>query len=242
MPEQHFVDGTKETGPVLLPSKARCGVRNASLPRHFDWPQEGVCYCSDVEGQGVRNGLWHTIDLLSLPWSEDLWLTNSTEFLEEKLHLERHLDKIYINQTEIFDRGYVRTVVMKMTKGSFELKNLAREQKINGSEANAVAEEEEEEGEVRREWVVFNATADRIIEPRGEWVYKEGTHSTKVALLFYHVVALGRFGWSISSWENLTKPSMPRLSSSFTWASCRRGTVSGWLGRLEQNQRRERSR
>ena len=179
MAEQHFVDGNEETGPLLLPSKARCGVRNASLPRHFVWPEDGVCYCSDVEpGRGVRNGLWHTIDLLSLPWSENLWLTNSTEFLEEKLRLEKHLDRIYINQTESFERGYVRTVVMKMTKGSFELKNLAEK---NESEANAA--EEEEEGEVGREWVVYNATADRIIHPRGEWVFEEGTHSTKVAIL-----------------------------------------------------------
>ena len=218
MPEQHFVDGTKETGPVLLPSKARCGVRNASLPRHFVWPEEGVCYCSDVEGRGVRNGLWHTIDLLTLPWSENLWLTNSTEFLEEKLHLEKHLDKVYINQSEIFDHGYVRTVVMKMTKGSFELKNLA-ERKTNISEANEAEEEEEEEGEVRREWVVYNATADRFIEPRGEWVYEEGTFSTKVPLQFQFLInffGLGRFGWNISSWESLTKLSMPRLSSSFT--------------------------
>ena len=155
-----------------MPSKARCGVRNASLPRHFVWPEEGTCYCSDVEGHGVRNGLWHTIDLLSLPWREALWLTNSTEFLEEKLRLEKHLDLVYINQTEIFERGYVRTVVMKMTKGSFELKNLAER---NASEANV-----EEEEEVRREWVVYNATADRFIQPRGEWVYEEGAHSTKV--------------------------------------------------------------
>ena len=99
-------------------------------------------------------------------------MTNSTEFLEEKLRLENHLDLVYINQTEFFERGYVRTVVMKMTKGSFELKNLAER---NVSEANGLEEEE-----VRREWVVYNATADRFIQPRGEWVYEEGAHSTKV--------------------------------------------------------------
>ena len=180
MPDQHYVDGNDETGPVLLPSKARCGVRNASLPRNFVWPEDSTCYCSDVEsGQGVRNGFWHTIDLLSLPWSNNLWLTNSTEFLEEKVRLEKHLDRIYINQTEIFERRYVRTVVMKMTNGSFELNYLA-ERKINESEANAAVELE---GEMRREWVIYNATADRFIQPRGEWVYEEGTHSTKVALV-----------------------------------------------------------
>ena len=134
----------------------------------------------------MRNGFWHTIDLLSLPWNEALWLTNSTEFLEEKLRLENHLDMVYINQTEIFERGYVRTVVMKMTKGSFELKNLAER---NVSEANfEEGEEKEEEGEVGREWVVYNATADRFIQPRGEWVYEEGTHSTKVSLQFQFLI------------------------------------------------------
>ena len=137
---------------------SRCGVRNASLPRDFVWPEDLTCYCSEVEGGGVRNGLWHTIDLLSLPWSENLWWSDSKEFLEEKLKLERHLDRVYIYQNEIFDRGYVRTVVMKMTKGDFELKNLDQRNK-NVSEAD-LAEE------LRREWVVYNATADRYILPR----------------------------------------------------------------------------
>ena len=173
MSEQHFDGGTDETGPVLVPSKARCGVRNASLPRHFVWPEE-ACYCSDVGGEGVRNGFWHSIDLLSLPWTENLWLTNSTDFLQEKLRLERHLDTTYINQTEIFDRGYVRTIVMKMTKGRFELRNLAQ-----GNASEAILVGEEEDG-VRKEWVVFNATADRVIPPRGKWEHEEGTFSTKV--------------------------------------------------------------
>ena len=174
--EQHFDGGTDETGPVLVPSKARCGVRNASLPRHFVWPEE-ACYCSDVGGEGVSNGLWHSIDLLSLPWTENLWLTNSTEFLREKLRLERHLDTTYINQTEIFDRGYVRTIVMKMTKGRFELRNLAQ-----GNTSEAILAGEEEDG-VRKEWVVYNATADRVIPPRGKWEHEEGTFSTKVRTL-----------------------------------------------------------
>ena len=104
---------------------------------------------------------------------------------------------------------------MKMTKGRFELRNLAQG---NASEAILAGEGEEKDGG-RKEWVVYNATADRVIPPRGKWEHEEGTFSTKVRTLAHPEILLScifcRFGWNISSWESLTTPSTPRFSSRF---------------------------
>ena len=70
-------------GLVLIASKTRCGVKKPDYPSVRD-----KCYClektpgpkrSDA-GDGVKNGFWHKMEVLSLPWHEDLFWPNTTMF------------------------------------------------------------------------------------------------------------------------------------------------------------------
>ena len=70
-----------------------------------------------------------------------------------KLDIEQRLDRMYLHNTVIFGHGYVRSVVMKLLKGSYELHNLtppnvteSREWSPDRTEAPAVEEGEEEAG------------------------------------------------------------------------------------------------
>ena len=82
------------------------------------------CHCYERDKVGVANGFWHKMEVLSLPWHTDLFWPNSSRFKEEKLKLERELDKMYLNSTEMTSKRYVRSVVIKFLKGSYLMENI----------------------------------------------------------------------------------------------------------------------
>ena len=61
----------------------RCGVKRPDYPSLKD-----KCYCLEKvpgpgrkeKGDGVKNGFWHIMEVLSLPWKEELFWPNTTEF------------------------------------------------------------------------------------------------------------------------------------------------------------------
>ena len=73
----------EKVGLLVVPSKNRCGVKKPDYPHIRD-----KCHClekkpgperSDV-GFGVKNGFWHKMEVLSLPWHNDLFWPNTTMF------------------------------------------------------------------------------------------------------------------------------------------------------------------
>ena len=186
LPDQYVTELHNDNvtvGMVVVPNKTRCGVKSADYPSVQD-----TCYCSDVEKAGVRGGFWQVLEVLSLPWKEDLWWPNSTAFKVAKLDIEQRLDRMYLHNTVIFGHGYVRSVVMKMLKGSYELHNLtppnvteSREWSPDRTEAPAVEEGEEEAALV--EYVyddIVEEWARRVIHARGGPRHPAGVFSTLV--------------------------------------------------------------
>ena len=74
---------TEKVGLVLIANKTRCGVKKPDYPSLDD-----KCYCLEkfpgsdrrLKGEGVKNGFWHKIEVLSLPWQEDLFWPNTSMF------------------------------------------------------------------------------------------------------------------------------------------------------------------
>ena len=96
----------------------RCGVKKADYPSIDE-----KCYCFERDAQGVKNGFWHIMEVLSMPWHPDLFWPNTTLFKQRKIELERELDEMYLNSTVINERGYVRSVVIKFKQGKYVLKH-----------------------------------------------------------------------------------------------------------------------
>ena len=73
----------------------------------------------------MKQGYWHTMEVLSLPWHADLGWPNTTMFKQNKVMLEKRLDNMYFNSSTIFSTlKYVRSVVMKFEKGKYQLQHL----------------------------------------------------------------------------------------------------------------------
>ncbi len=96
----------------------RCGVKKADYPSIDE-----KCYCFERDAQGVKNGFWHIMEVLSMPWHPDLFWPNTTLFKQRKIELERELDEMYLNSTVIHERGYVRSIVIKFKQGKYVLKH-----------------------------------------------------------------------------------------------------------------------
>ena len=68
----------------------RCGVKKPDYPSVRD-----KCYCLEKKpgpersdaGDGVKNGFWHKMEVLSLPWHQDLFWPNTSMF---KVRLVTH--------------------------------------------------------------------------------------------------------------------------------------------------------
>ena len=81
---------TEKVGLVLIANKTRCGVKKPDYPSLDD-----KCYCLEkfpgsdrrLKGEGVKNGFWHKMEVLSLPWHEDLFWPNTSMFKVESLKL-----------------------------------------------------------------------------------------------------------------------------------------------------------
>ena len=73
----------EKVGLLVVPSKTRCGVKKPDYPHIRD-----KCYCLEKKpgpersdaGFGVKNGFWHKMEVLSLPWHNDLFWPNTTMF------------------------------------------------------------------------------------------------------------------------------------------------------------------
>ena len=121
----------------------RCGVKKPDYPSVRD-----KCYCLEKKpgpersdaGDGVKNGFWHKMEVLSLPWHQDLFWPNTsmfkvrlvTYFVQEhnplqdaKRLLEKELDTMYYsNSSKIVGHKYVRSVVMKFLPGNYRMQYL----------------------------------------------------------------------------------------------------------------------
>ena len=81
---------TEKVGLVLIANKTRCGVKKPDYPSLDD-----KCYCLEkfpgsdrrLKGEGVKTGFWHKMEVLSLPWHEDLFWPNTSMFKVESLEL-----------------------------------------------------------------------------------------------------------------------------------------------------------
>ena len=83
------VSNSKISEQVLM--TCRCGVKKPDYPSVRD-----KCYCLEKKpgpersdaGDGVKNGFWHKMEVLSLPWHQDLFWPNTSMF---KVRLVMHL-------------------------------------------------------------------------------------------------------------------------------------------------------
>ena len=126
---------------------------------------------------GVSNGFWHSMELLSLPWQDQLWWPNSTAFKQAKVEIEQKLDNLYIGNRRIFELGYVRSIVFKMQKGNFQLINLKNTS--NTTNTTSSGDSEDVETNILREYVL-RGMDKFVIEPKGKWDHEENLTSTKV--------------------------------------------------------------
>ena len=68
---------------IIETENCRCGVKRPDYPSLKD-----KCYCLEKvpgpgrkeKGDGVKNGFWHIMEVLSLPWKQELFWPNTTEF------------------------------------------------------------------------------------------------------------------------------------------------------------------
>ena len=165
-------------GLVLVANKTRCGVKSADFPDIKD-----TCYCADKDKDGVKNGFWHIMEVLSLPWQEKMWWPNSTEFKEAKQLIETNLDKMYIDNNYIFGMGYVRSVVIKMLRGEYELqyqgpRNDTAELNDEYETPDNVTEEN-----IQLEYVyddIVDPEYRRFIQAKGHWQHAANVYSTQI--------------------------------------------------------------
>jgi hypothetical protein len=234
-------------GPVVMPEKYRCGVKSAYFPSAQD-----ICHCSDIEGDGVKTGFWHSIEVLSLPWQDDLWWPNSTAFKKAKLYVERELDRIYIENEFLFGRGYVRSVVMKMLKGDYELQHQTVQVNDNCTNLNeTIAQDSDDASEekaanadytdhakacnvstnltdnVLREHVMDQGKK-RYIGAKGRWLHAENVFSTQVRVehQFAGKFTVNEFGATDLLREHL-RMVRPRDGQ---WLTADNRTLELWLG------------
>jgi hypothetical protein len=66
-------------------SALRCGVLK---PNKNPLEPSDVCYCPQERGLGVQAGFWHKMEVLSLPYTPDLFWPNTSAFqvLKSSLH------------------------------------------------------------------------------------------------------------------------------------------------------------
>ena len=103
----------------------RCGVKKPDYPSVRD-----KCYCLEKKpgpersdaGDGVKNGFWHKMEVLSLPWHQDLFWPNTSMF---KVRLVTHFfqelgantDRIAGRQ-EVVGEGVGHDVLLKQLQDS----------------------------------------------------------------------------------------------------------------------------
>ena len=86
----------------------RCGVKKPDYPSVRD-----KCYCLEKKpgpersdaGDGVKNGFWHKMEVLSLPWHQDLFWPNTSMF---KVRLVTSAPKSSIRRFVITEKAPTR--------------------------------------------------------------------------------------------------------------------------------------
>ena len=75
---------TREDIIQIVPNKTRCGSNDP-----IDMQDHTQCKCLSKEGKGAKEGIWINLEILNLPWGEELADFESDEFKEAKYLTEK---------------------------------------------------------------------------------------------------------------------------------------------------------
>lgn len=112
MPGVALDPDTKKPLEMVVPSKIRCGSLDPKemLPEY-------KCHCHPKDMLGSIGGYWVKVELLNIPWSDELLDLKSERFENAKLFVEEAFDNSILKVDDFRTNTFVRTIAMRFFKG-----------------------------------------------------------------------------------------------------------------------------